>query len=120
MIFNCSKSQKSLKTHEWERCGYLHLFSMNWGKKIFPYIGNLWKLVFYTWELRDPWGTPCISHMMKYALGWELNGKKTPILWEKYDYQFPRLSPYHGLCCIFLYYDKFMGKLMHLQYDDFG
>ena len=31
----------------------------------------------------------------------ESNGKKAPILWEKYEYQFPRLSPYHWFCCIF-------------------
>ena len=31
--------EKSLKIHEWERYGYLHLFSMNW-QKIFPYIGK--------------------------------------------------------------------------------
>ena len=56
------------------------------------------------------WGNPCISHMLKYTIGWELDGKKAPILWEKYDYQFPRLSPYHGFCCIFLYCGKFMGN----------
>ena len=31
---------------------------------------------------------------------WETNGKKAPMLWEKYEYQFPRLSPYR-FCCIF-------------------
>ena len=31
--------EKSLKVCEWERYGYVHLFSMNW-EKIFPYIGK--------------------------------------------------------------------------------
>ena len=47
------------------------------------------------------WGNSCISQMMKYAIGWESNGKKAPILREKYEYQFPRISPYYGFCCIF-------------------
>ena len=35
--------------------------------------------------------------MLKYVIGWELARKKAPILWEKYDYRFPRFSPYDGL-----------------------
>ena len=66
------------------------------------------------------WGNPYISHMLKYTRGWELDGKKAPILWEKYDYRFPRLSSYHGFCCIFPYCGKFMGKPMHFPYDDIG
>ena len=46
--------------------------------------------------------------------------KKAPILWEKYEYQFTRLSPYHGFCCIFPYCGKFMWKPMHSSYDDIG
>ena len=64
------------------------------------------------------WENPCISHMMKYIIGWELDGKKVPILWEKYDYQFPRFSPYSGFCCIFRYYGKLMWKPMHFPYDE--
>ena len=68
--------------------------------------------------MRNWWGNPCISHMMKYTIGWESNGKKAPILWEKYEYQFPRLSPYHGFCCILPYCGKFMGKPMHFPYAE--
>ena len=42
------------------------------------------------------WENPCISHVIKYTIGWESNGKKSPILWEKYEYQFPRFSTYNG------------------------
>ena len=51
--------------------------------------------------------------MLKYTIEWELDGKKAPMLWEKYERQFLRLSPYHGFCCIFLYYGEFMGKPIH-------
>ena len=54
--------------------------------------------------------------MLKYTIRWESNGKKAPILWEKHEYQFSRLSPYHGFCCIFSYCGKFMEKPMHFPY----
>ena len=74
---------------------------------IFPYCGKFM-------------GNPCISHMMKYTIGWESNGKKAPILWEKYEYQFSRLSPYHGFYCIFPYCGKFMGKPKDFPNDGIG
>ena len=55
---------------------------------------------------------------MKYIIGWESDGKKAPILWEKYGYRFPRLSPYHGFCCIILYCRKSTGKPMHFPYAE--
>ena len=64
------------------------------------------------------WENPCISHIMKYTTGWESNGKKSPILWEKYQYQFLRSCPYDGFCYNFLYYEKLMGKPMHFPYDE--
>ena len=64
------------------------------------------------------WGNPCISHMLKNTIRWESNEKKAPILWEKYEYQFPRLSPYHGFCYIFPCCGKFMGKPIHFPYAE--
>ena len=64
------------------------------------------------------WENPYISHLMKYTIRWESDGNKVPILWEKFDYQFPRFSPYDGFCCIFPYYELLMGKLMHFAYDE--
>ena len=55
---------------------------------------------------------------MNSSMGWESNRKKAPILWEKYDYQFPRFSAYNGFCCIFSYNGKLMGKPMHFPYDE--
>ena len=45
---------------------------------------------------------------MKYITGWESGWRNLPILWEKYEYQLPRLSP--GFCYIFSCYGKLMGK----------
>ena len=71
-------------------------------------------------HMENWWGNTCISHMVKYTIGWESNGKKAPILWEKYEYQFPRLSPYHGFCCTFPYCGILMGKSIHFLYDGIG
>ena len=74
--------------------------------------------VAFSCNMGNWWENLCISHMMKYTIGWESDGKKVPILWEKYDYQFPRFSPDDGFCCIFPYYGKLMGKPMHFLYDE--
>ena len=46
-------------------------------------------VVAFSHDMGNWWENPCIPHMMKYNIGWESNGKKASILWEKYDYQFP-------------------------------
>ena len=58
----------------------------------FPRFSPTMSFFAFSRTMRNWWGNPCISHMMKYTIGWESNGKKAPILWEKYEYQFPRLS----------------------------
>ena len=83
----------------------------------FTDIPNTMDFVAFFHTVESLLGNPCISHMLKYTIGWELDGKKAPMLWEKYGYRFPRLSPYHGFCCIFPYCGKFMGKPMHFPYD---
>ena len=55
---------------------------------------------------------------MKSIIGWKSNGKKAPILWEKYEYQFPRSSPYDGFCWIFSCYGKLMGKPTHFPCNE--
>ena len=72
---------------------------------IFQAIGNWWE-------------KPCISYVVKYKIGWESNGRKFPILWGKYWYQFPNLSQFKGFHCIVLYYGKLMGKHMHFPYNE--
>ena len=68
--------------------------------------------------VRNIWGIPCISHMMKYTVGWWSNGKNEPSLWERYEYKFPRLYPYHGFSCIFQYCGKCVGKPIHFSYTE--
>ena len=65
------------------------------------------------WEI---WGeNPCISHVMKYTIGWESNGKKHPYCGKCMS---TRFSPYDGFCCIFLYYGKLVWKPMHFPFDE--
>ena len=61
-------------------------------------------------------GNLCITHVMKYTVGWESNGKKAPILCGKHEYQFLRF--YDEFCSIFLYHEKLMGKPIHFLYDE--
>ena len=86
----------------------------------FPDFPHTMGFVAFSRTVGNSWEKPCITHMTKYTIGWESDGKKAPIPWEKYEYQFPRLSPYHGFCCIFSYCGKFMGKPMHFPYDYIG
>ena len=57
----------------------------------FPDFLNIMGFVTFSRTVGNLWGNPCISHMLKYTIGWESDGKKAPVLWEKYDYRFPRL-----------------------------
>ena len=67
----------------------------------FPDFPHTMGFVAFSHTVENLWGNPYISHMLKYNIGWESDGKKAPILWEKYGYRFPRLTSYHGFCCIF-------------------
>ena len=66
----------------------------------FPDFPHTMGFVAFSCNVENLWRNPYISHMLKYNIGWELDGKKAPMLWEKYGYGFPRLSPYHGLCTV--------------------
>ena len=46
------------------------------------------------------------------------DGGKLLILWEKYGYQFPRLSPQDGFCCILPCYGKLTARPMHFTYEE--
>ena len=46
-------------------------------------------------------GKPNISRIIKYTIEYKSNGKKAPIPWKRYEYQFPRFSTYNGFCGIF-------------------
>ena len=61
---------------------------------------NLMDFTAFSHATGNWWGNPCISHIIKYTIECECNGKKAPILWEKYEYQFPRFSTYNGFCRI--------------------
>ena len=92
----------------WEKYEYQFL-------RFSPYNGFFFS---FCQSMENWWGNPCIYHVMKYTIGWELDGKKVPTLWEKYEYQILRFSPYNGFCCIFLIHGKLIGKPMHFPYDE--
>ena len=74
--------------------------------------------VAFSCTMENWWGNPSISHMMKYTVGWESYGEKSPIPWKRYKYQFPRFTPCEGFWYIFPYYEKLMGKPMHFRYAE--
>ena len=63
-------------------------------------------------------GKPMHFTYDEYTIGWESDGKKLPILWEKYDYQSPRFSPCDSFCCVFQCYGKWMGKPKHFPHHE--
>ena len=85
---------------------------------IFQVLPHTMGLTVFSHVMGNWWENTCISHVTKYTMEWESNWKKAPILWEMYEYQFPRFSPYNGFCCIFLYYGKLMVNPMHFPHDD--
>ena len=63
----------------------------------------------FSHAMRNRWKNPCISHAIKHTIRWGSDGREPLILWEKYGYQFPRLSPKDGFCYIFPYYGILEG-----------
>ena len=91
-----------------------------WKKSVTDFLGFSHTIGFvaFSCNMGNWWENPCISHMLKYAIGCESDWKRPPILWEKYDYQFPKLSPYDVLCCIFPCYGKLMEQPKHFPYHE--
>ena len=58
----------------------------------FPGSPRTMDFIAFSWTMRNWWGNPCVSHMLNYTIRWKSNGKSAPILWEKYEHQFPRIS----------------------------
>ena len=114
MHFSCDEVYHKMRIR-WKRTAH------NTGKvwaSISQVLPLRWVLLHFPvlWEIDG--ANPCISHMIKYTVGWELYWEKSPILWEKYEYQFHRLNPYERFCCIVPYYEKLMRKHMHFRYTE--
>ena len=105
-------------TTRWEANGKNHPYYRKSMGTNFPGLAHLMVFAEFSHAIGNWLENSYISHVMKSTIGWESNGKKAPILWEKYEYQFPRSSSYNGFCCIFPYYGKLMGKPMHFPYDE--
>ena len=114
MHFSCDEVYHKMRIR-WKRTAH------NTGKvwaSISQVLPLRWVLLHFPVLREIDGANPCISHMIKYTVGWELYWEKSPILWEKYEYQFHRLNPYERFCCIFPYYEKLMRKHMHFRYTE--
>ena len=88
----------------WEKIGKQHPgCSHRMCFAVFPDVMGYW------------WETSCIFHVMKYTIGQESDEKEAPTLWEKYGYQFPRLFPQDGFCCLFRCYGILMRRPRHFS-----
>ena len=85
----------------WESNGKNHTYYKKSMSNNFPGSPHTMGFVVFPCTMGNWWWNPCISHMMMYSIGWEPYGEKSPILWEKYEYQFPRSSSYDGFRRIF-------------------
>ena len=52
----------------------------------FPGFFNSMDFAAFFYAMENCWGNTCVSHLMKYTIGWRSNRKKAIILWEKYKY----------------------------------
>ena len=84
----------------------------------FPSFAHLMVYAEFSHAIGNWLENPYISHVMKSTIGWESNGKKAPVLWEKHEYQFLRSSPSDGFCWIFLCYGKLMGKPIYFPCNE--
>ena len=59
------------------------------------------------------WEKPCASHVVKYTIRRESDGRKVPIRWGKKWYQFPKLFQFDGFDYISSCCGEMMGKPMY-------
>ena len=66
--------------------------SILWEKYGYQFLGSPHKMGFAAFSLALGYWleNQCISHVMKYTIELESDRKEAPILWEKYEYQYPR------------------------------
>ena len=88
-------------TTGWESNGKEHpYYEKNMGTN-FSAFANLMAFDEFSHAIGNWLENPYISHVMKSTIGWKSNGKKAPMLWEKYKYQFARSSTYDGFFTFF-------------------
>ena len=90
------------------RCNKMRKKHPHYGKSMstnFPGSPHTMGFVTFSSTMGNWYGNPCISHIIKFIIGWESNGKRAPILWEKYEYQFPRFSSYDWFFAFFVLWE---------------
>ena len=69
--------------------------------------------VAFSRTIRNWWGNPCISHMTKYAIGWESNGKEHPYHGKSMSTNFPDFPHTMG----FVLFSRTVGNLLGNPYN---
>ena len=105
-------------TTGWESDGKKHPYNGKSAGTNFPGFAHLIVFAEFSHAIGNWLKYPYISYVMKSTIGWQSNGKNALILWEKYEYQFLRSSPYDGFCWIFSCYGKLMGKPIHFPCNE--
>ena len=100
-------------TTGWESNGKKDSYFGNCMGTNFPCFPQLMGFTAFSHAIGNYEKTHALSHMMKYTIGWESNGKKTPILWVPVP-----LNLLIGFCCILPCYGKLMGKPMYFPYHE--
>ena len=93
-----------------------------YGKSVitnFPGSPHTMGFVSFFHNMGNRWRNSSISHMTKYIIGWKSNGKKALILWEKYEYRFPKLYLKHSVLLHFPVLWK-IDENIHFPCDSIG
>ena len=137
----------------WEIDEKTHAFSIWWSipqdgnlmEKPFHFMEKLWEPISQVFPIRwvlltflmlweTWWQNPCISHAMKYTIGWESNGKNRPYFRKSMSTNYPgslhtmgfveyyrepisQAFPIRWFGCLFPCYGKLMRKHMHFPCD---
>ena len=67
--------------------------------------------VTFSHTMGNRWGNPCISHMMKYTIGWESDGKKYPYYGKSMSTNFPGFPHTMGFVAFFSVLWEIDGKI---------
>ena len=70
--------------------------------------------------IKNWWGNPCISHVMKYTVGWESHGRKSTHIMGNLWVPISQVLPIRWVLLHLPYHGKLMWKPMHFPHSDIG
>ena len=103
-------------------CSALSIFIPLFCEKFFFFPASFWfysKQIFSMQIIRLNNEAVLVGHSLKIlSFAYFESILILPILWEKYEYQFPRFTRYDVFCCILVHYEKLMEKPIHFPYHE--